>query len=69
MSFNGTKLQKIALFILFLIVIAIGIFGGIFNFFDKGVTIDTLKTRVGILGIGLVVAAIAGIISLKDFKS
>ncbi|MFW9915959.1 MAG: hypothetical protein ACFFGZ_10160 [Candidatus Thorarchaeota archaeon] len=64
-SMNITP-KQVALAILFLIVIAMGLGFGVINFFDKGVTIDTLKERVAFLGIGLVIAGIAGLISLKE---
>lgn len=66
MSSTNISPKQVALAILFLIVIAMGLGFGIINFFDKGVDIDTLKERVGFLGIGLVIAGIAGLISLKD---
>ncbi|MFX1283474.1 MAG: hypothetical protein ACFFB5_07460 [Promethearchaeota archaeon] len=54
MSFRNVSRKKIALALLFLIVLGMGIWGGVTNFFDRAATIELLKERLGLLGINII---------------
>ncbi|MFX0113505.1 MAG: hypothetical protein ACFFB3_03060 [Candidatus Hodarchaeota archaeon] len=58
--------KKIIVLILYAIALVAAIWSIGFNFFDKGVDIDTLKQRLIILSIGVFAAAIAGLISITE---